>query len=106
MLITCPECEAKVSSEAEFCPKCGKPDPYIYSIEICEEIAESARGRDLSGHSEVCRHCSKKKGGTQGFELKGRAKPEIHKTDDGYGVFTSVSCPGCGRRALHRIFRY
>lgn len=34
MLVTCPACGAKISEDARFCPKCGKPDAGYYSVEV------------------------------------------------------------------------
>jgi len=40
MLVTCPECGAKISSLANPCPNCGFPDAGYYSKERTEESAQ------------------------------------------------------------------
>lgn len=54
MLITCPECENKVSKSAEVCPKCGFPDPYQGCKEACEEFIQ-ALGKHINTW-EDCRY--------------------------------------------------
>lgn len=42
MLVTCPECEARISEDANPCPKCGHPN----AGERSEEVLEKERRRN------------------------------------------------------------
>jgi len=41
MLVTCPECEAKISSESKECRMCGLPYAGRRSKEFCEHLAKN-----------------------------------------------------------------
>ena len=45
MLVTCPECGAKISEEADPCPKCGYPNAGKFSQESEEERQKEIRRR-------------------------------------------------------------
>jgi uncharacterized membrane protein YvbJ len=47
MLVTCPECGAKVSKQADPCPKCGYPCPGRMSVEEADEYLKSLTGGSI-----------------------------------------------------------
>jgi len=60
MLVTCPECGAKISDSARYCPKCGKDGAGYYSIEATNEREvrykqEEKRRNEFLAQEEVLR---------------------------------------------------
>jgi len=100
MLVTCPECEARISERADPCPKCGFPDAGDRSQEACEEavrrIVDSGLPTDVGCTIEdppragcQCTHKGK------GTVTKGEARRTPQ--DAGYDAYYWVECPRCGK---------
>lgn len=98
MLVTCPECGAKISDEADPCPKCGFPDAGRESKEVHENLAQALRDmRDGTARfsSESCNNC--------GFNPPGwiESKPievKVEKQGTGYRTRCYFRCPRCGEK--------
>ncbi len=95
MLVTCPECGAKVSDKADPCPNCGFPKAGSKSEECYKEILGGKRCTEYdveftSPHIPTCHKC--------GHEIVGKRKikNEVEKGTDGYSITHSTVCPNCG----------
>ena len=93
MLVTCPECNEKISDEADPCPKCGLSKAGKRSKEYNERLADSNKefwGKEECPHSLRCLKC-----GYVGIRW-GKIKPELIKEDVGYSYACGdVYCPKC-----------
>lgn len=54
MLITCPDCSAKVSNHALDCPQCGFPHPGAHSVESAEEHAKRYKAGEDDPYRNTC----------------------------------------------------
>lgn len=102
MLVTCPECGSRISSEAESCPQCGLPNAGERSKEYCEYMAKNHdNDKEVTVKLDECTNpeCD--------FGYKGHAtgivKKEIRKLAVGYEVIFWCKCPRCGKPAYRRL---
>lgn len=103
MLVTCPECGAEISEEANPCPRCGLPNAGKRSKEFNEyEVRENnKRTKELKGLPDLrCGNC-----GWFGSAYSEPTKIEVGKLEVGYGVRYCFKCPKCGGLA-DRIIVY
>lgn len=49
MLINCPECQHRISDQAEACPKCGYRHERMVNCEEC--------GKEIASSAKICPHC-------------------------------------------------
>lgn len=89
MLVTCPECRAKISADADPCPRCGFPRAGRRSKEHCEDVLARlpVREKVVSGYN--CYNCG------AAIEVQFRAVVESYETT-GYYVVFRARCPKCG----------
>lgn len=99
MLVTCPECGAKISEEADPCPKCGLPDAGFLSKESTEQMAQAmvntGRYESIPGVERLS-----KIGCQCPFTGKWRVtKAEARRLPGGtgYTVYFWIECPKCGK---------
>ena len=102
MLVTCPECNAKISEDADPCPKCGLRGAGKVSREYCEhklslikkKIGEKRKAL-LSSCSCVCDDWTKI---TKSEVVLSSARiiPHLYR-HVGYQVVTTIKCPKCGK---------
>lgn len=94
MLVSCPECGTKISSEANPCPKCGFPEAGRRSLEYnqkCLEYYEKEAGLVKYPRPRKCNRCGYI--GTN-WTRKGYG---LIKKETGYDFTTgNVYCPRCG----------
>ena len=83
MLVTCPECNAKISNEADPCPKCGCPEADARSQEAKEALKQQY-AEALQKHKESVVQWNK--------HIQVGDQKEIYK-NIGYEY-----CPYCGKR--------
>jgi len=103
MLVICPECKAKISEEADPCPKCGFPKAGHQSEEFIEKDSQKEAQRiSLSRKRYIeCINCN--------FSGEIMCKPvrvEIIKYHLGYRIEADFKCPECGgEKARKKIFQ-
>ena len=99
MLVTCPECESKISGKADPCPKCGLPSAGKLSFESCELHAKKFEKEGV--YQAVTRKCGTHKC-NKNLNYSGPVKAEIKKSSKfgevGYKVVLTCLCPLCGKR--------
>ena len=102
MLVTCPECSAKISDAADPCPHCAFPEAGILSRERCEYIvAELKKSVGEKIHylwrSERITICIDHNGNYDMVLQDVSVEPMTlggHK-ETGYCVAVSLRCPKC-----------
>jgi len=94
MLVLCPECGAKISSEANPCPKCGYPFAGHRSEAYCGQKAKEMVGKKASRTSRCC-------GVTEDSEMAVVTGTKVVRGRDGVGYFTLYygRCSKCGKEA-------
>ena len=94
MLVTCPECGEKISSEANLCPKCGLPNSGRLSKELQEKILEPYKreaGEVKYDRPRECGMC-----GYVSVYWK-RKESKLIRKEGGYdSLIGDVYCPKCG----------
>ena len=108
MLVTCPECEAKISDSANSCPQCGFPNPVKSSREYCREIRNELDkhiGKEILGFSSCLlspwqHKCTEnnKKGNNKILKKVSvaRKKEILGYPTIGYCVLVTLECAKCG----------
>jgi len=99
MLVTCPECGARISSKADTCPKCGFPEAGLLSKERMENYAQGLkRGLYPNDHFYVkCENCD--------FSGWIKSKPievKVVKRGTGYTTRCYDRCPKCGKEVKEK----
>ena len=95
MLVTCPECELKISERAKTCPGCGLPDTSRLSKECYEQEVKACDGKEIETSSAEFK-CVKNQYSKP--RIKVRIKADIEKLDIGYCVIFLFPCQTCGKR--------
>ena len=97
MLVTCPECNARISSEADPCPKCGLRYAGRRSKQFNEAVAQHDNGKIwgllsfyVSDNLE-CPHCHH-----EFFISSIPAQVKAAEMSPGYAVEYRFQCPKCG----------
>lgn len=101
MLVTCPECEAQISEEADPCPRCGLPNAGRRSREFNEYYVrnQKKRTKELKDLPYLrCDNC-----GWFGSAYSDPTKIEVAELEVGYGVRYCFRCPKCGGLACRII---
>lgn len=95
MLVTCPECGARISDMADPCPKCGFPEAGGGSKEVAENFAQRLRG--LKGYTtlERCNNCGFKP--NDSIESKA-VEVKVEKQETRYTTRCYFRCPKCGEK--------
>ena len=103
MLVTCPECGAKISEEADPCSKCGFPKAGHQSEEFIEKDSQKEAQRINCSRKRYikCLNCN--------FGEVVLCKPikvEIIKYRLGYRIEANFKCPKCGgEKVIEKKFR-
>jgi len=97
MLVTCPECEAKISEKADPCPKCGLPSAGERSREAAEREAQFMRGLNFFIGAHII--CENQRCNFRGH-VDGPFTVEVIQggAHAGYKSVLVCRCPKCGRR--------
>lgn len=108
MLVTCPECGAKISDKADPCPKCGFPEAGNKSKEVAENFAQALRDMKddtarFSLTQEKCNNCD--------FAPIDwiQSKPievKVEKRGTGYRTRCYLRCPKCGEKVEGNFSRW
>jgi len=101
MLVTCPECGAKISEETNPCSKCGLPHAGKKSKEYNERMLSSYNGKAETSFEKGCIPCPRC-GFTGGKWGPQKAEVKASSFSSGYYIEASICCPKC-RTLLKRV---
>jgi len=87
MLVTCPECGAKISEQANPCPKCGCFNAGFRSKENAEKTILKWKREEEGRHGCECGYFGKWR----------KDKTETVYEEGGYKVYFITRCPKCNR---------
>lgn len=96
MLVTCPECGAKISESANTCPKCGCFNAGFRSKENAERTILEWKRKEEREHSCEC-GC---------FGRWEKDKTEIVYEEGGYKVYFTIRCPKCSRTKTTSLYGF
>lgn len=95
MLVTCPECGASISEDANPCLKCGYPEAGRFSKESAERRVQELQRefKELGEHtvSISCRKC-----GSKSWVEANLVKVELVNPGTRYFCQSLAKCPKCG----------
>lgn len=117
MLVTCPECGAKISDKADPCPKCGLPDAGDTSKEVAENFAQALRDMKdgearFSLARERCDNCGSLgigdllAGVVAGWIKSKPIEVKVEKRGTGYTTRCYFRCPKCGGKVEGAFARW
>lgn len=89
MLVDCPECHKKISSDAKFCPNCGLPNAGNKSRQIAEKIASDRMRYEKAGYS----NCPKCNNSNRNISCK----VEYSEGGIGFYIVAQYECGNCGK---------
>lgn len=99
MLVTCPECEARISSEADPCPKCGLPDAGFRSKENAEYIK-----MEYNNLGDVILHCPRCEISIKQHVLSAEVRKGFYGPNDvKFYVFIKAQCSICNLQHQERV---
>jgi hypothetical protein len=104
MLVTCPECNEKISEHAHPCPRCGSPYAGLSSREHCEQVAKAATGKTYREESWCS--CGPNRGlkVIEKDKLKVRGELVASTTHAGWQVRLVANCPNCNKELVVESF--
>ena len=108
MIVTCPECEERISSEASLCPRCGLPKAgalskelnqyFVENFEVAEKYFQDSKDIGIiNWRKRKCYSCN-----SHSFRLL-KVSLVHKKTGVGYGISCSSKCGPCGGGSREEI---